>query len=122
MCGHVQSGSVLPSTHSMAKHGTHDTSMSIASVCTVTYLYLSMTSSQFIGVAIARYNVLCTMGCDDAVSKQVALTCQNQHMTEEVMRLLRMTFFLYHKGTLRSPSSYVHSGLQDIVKKTTKRR
>ena len=122
MCGHVQSGSMLPSTHSMAKHGTHDTSMSIASVRTVTYLYLSMTSSQFIGVAIARYSVLGAMGCDDAVSKQVALTCQNQHMTEEVMRLLRTIFFLYHKGTLRDPSSYMHRGLQDIAKKATKRR
>ena len=113
---------MLPSTHSTAKHGTHDTSISIASVRAVTYLYLSMTSSQFNGVAIARHIVLGAIGCDDAVSKQVALTCQNQHMTEEVMRLLKSTFFMHHKGTLRNPSSYLHRGLQDIAKKATKRR
>ena len=122
MWGHVQSGSMLPSTHSMPKHGTHDTSMSIASVRKVTYLYLSMTSSQFIGVAIARYSVLCDMGCDHAVCQQVALTCTNRHRTDEVMRVLKSVIFKYHQGTLRNPSSYVHHGLQEIAKKATNRR
>ena len=122
MCGHVQSGSMLPSTHSMAKHGTHDTSMSIASVRTMTYLYLAMALLQFSGVAIARYAVLRDMGCDHAVCQQVSLTCASPHTTEEVMRVLKAAIFLYHKGTLRHPSAYVHRGLQEIAKKATKRR
>ena len=119
MCGHVQSGSMLPSTHSMAKHGTHDTSMSIASVRKVTYLYLSMTSSQFIGVAIARYSVLRDMDCDDAACEQVTLTCVDQHTTAEVMRVLRSLIFKFHQGTIRTAArSYLYRSIQEISKKS----
>ena len=43
MRGNVQIGSMSQSTHSMATHGAHGTSTSIAFVRTVTYVYLSMT-------------------------------------------------------------------------------
>ena len=122
MWGHVQSGSRLPSTHSMPTHGTHDTSMSIASVRTMTYLYLAMALLQFSGVAIARYAVLRDMDCDHAVCQQVSLTCASRHATEEVMRVLKSVIFKYHQGTLRNPSSYLHRGLQEIATKATKRR